>query len=46
VHRSFIVRLDKIQAVDDGEISMDESTRKVPVGGSYLGKVRDRLAPL
>ena len=46
VHRSFIVRLDKIQAIDDGEITMEEISRKVPVGGSYMGKVRQRLDPL
>lgn len=46
VHRSFIVRLDKIQAVEEGEITVEQSGRKVPIGGSYLGKVRDRLDPI
>jgi two-component system, LytTR family, response regulator LytT len=46
VHRSYIVRLDKIHAVEEGEITMERTERKVPIGGSFLGKVRERLDPL
>lgn len=46
VHRSYIVRLDKIQSVEDGMVTMENERHQVPIGGSYLGKVRDRLDPL
>ena len=46
VHRSFIVRLDKIHSVEEGEITLENNTRKVTIGGSFLGKVRERLDPL
>jgi DNA-binding LytR/AlgR family response regulator len=46
VHRSFIVRLDKIHSVEEGEITLENIPRKLTIGGSFLGKVRDRLDPL
>jgi DNA-binding LytR/AlgR family response regulator len=46
VHRSFIVRLDKIDSVEEGEITLENIPRKLTIGGSFLGKVRDRLDPL
>lgn len=42
----YIVRLDKIHAVEEGEVTMERTERKVPIGGSFLGKVRERLDPL
>ncbi|MFN6178046.1 MAG: LytR/AlgR family response regulator transcription factor [Flavobacteriales bacterium] len=46
IHRSFIVRLDKIQTVEDGQVTLEHEAKPVPIGGSYVGKVRERLDPL
>jgi hypothetical protein len=40
------VRLDKIQTVEDGQVTLEHEAKPVPIGGSYVGKVRDRLDPL
>lgn len=35
VHRSFIVRIDKIASVSNGNIILEEQRQTIPVGGSY-----------
>jgi len=46
IHRSFVVRLDKISSVEDGQVTLENESNPVPIGGSFLGKVRERLDPL
>ena len=42
-HRSFIVRIDKIKAIDHNVLIMEESNREIPVGGSYRDELVGRL---
>jgi DNA-binding LytR/AlgR family response regulator len=35
VHRSFIARIDKIQAIENQTIILEENKKVIPVGGSY-----------
>ena len=46
VHRSFIVRLDKIGAVDNGVVVLDEDKKQIPIGGSYKDQLMSRLSLL
>jgi len=45
VHRSFIVRLDKIAAVELPNVILDNDKGVVPIGESYSSKLVDRLNP-
>jgi DNA-binding LytR/AlgR family response regulator len=35
VHRSFIVRIDKIQTIENQTVVLEENKKVIPVGGSY-----------
>ena len=35
VHRSFIVNMDRIEAVSGGSVIMQETLKEIPVGGNY-----------
>lgn len=45
VHRSFIVRLDKIGAVEMPNIILENDKGVIPVGESYTAKLVERLNP-
>ncbi len=35
VHRSYIARLDKIQAIEHSFLSMEDTDKQIPIGGNY-----------
>lgn len=43
VHRSFIVRIDKIAAIEQGNIIIEDNKKVIPVGGSYKDDLTDKL---
>lgn len=43
VHRSFIVRLDKIKEIDHSNVVLENEKKVVPVGGSYKEILQQRL---
>lgn len=43
VHRSFIVRLDKIQEIDHSNVLLENDKKTIPVGGSYKELLQQRL---
>jgi len=43
VHRSFIVRLDKIKEIDHANVVLDNEKKVIPVGGSYKELLQERL---
>lgn len=43
VHRSFIVRLDKIAAIEQSNLVLEDDKKLVPVGGSYKEDLQKKL---
>lgn len=43
VHRSYIVRLDKISAIEYPNLVMEESKKLIPIGGSYKDELTSRF---
>ena len=43
VHRSFIVRVDKIVAIENHNIVLEKDKKQVPIGGSYKDELLQRL---
>lgn len=43
VHRSFIVRIDKIKEIDHSNVVLDNDKKVIPVGGSYKDALQERL---
>ena len=43
VHRSFIVRIDKILAIESSMIILNESSKEIPIGGLYKEDVEKKL---
>jgi two-component system response regulator LytT len=43
VHRSFIIRIDKIKEIDHSNVVMDNDKKIIPVGGSYKELLRERI---
>ena len=43
VHRSFIVRMDKIKEIDHSNVILESDKKVVPVGGSYKDMLQQRL---
>lgn len=43
VHRSFIVRIDKIVAIEQPNIILEEDKKLIPIGGSYKDGLNERL---
>ena len=43
VHRSFIVRIDKIAAIDYPNLVMEDDKKHIPIGGSYKDDLVNRL---
>ncbi len=42
-HRSYIVRIDKIQSIENQELILENFTKNVPLGGNYKDEVYKRL---
>jgi DNA-binding LytR/AlgR family response regulator len=42
-HRSFIVRMDKIKAIDNPNLILDPDNKIIPIGGSYKDVLLQRL---
>jgi DNA-binding LytR/AlgR family response regulator len=43
VHRSFIVRLDKIAAIEQPNLILENDKKVIPIGGSYKDDLNSRL---
>ena len=43
VHRSFIIRIDKIKEIDHSNVVMDNDKKIIPVGGSYKELLQERI---
>jgi len=43
VHRSFIVRVDKIAAIEYPNLQLENNKKNVPIGGSYKEELMERL---
>lgn len=43
VHRSFIVRVDKITAIDQPNLILENDKKVIPIGGSYKDDLSKRL---
>lgn len=43
VHRSFIVRVDKIVAIENHNIVLEKDKKQIPIGGSYKDELLQRL---
>jgi DNA-binding LytR/AlgR family response regulator len=43
VHRSFIVRVDKIVAIENHNLILEKDKKQVPIGGSYKDELLQRL---
>jgi two-component system, LytTR family, response regulator LytT len=43
VHRSFIIRLDKIKEIDHSNVVLENDKKIVPVGGSYKELLQQRI---
>jgi DNA-binding LytR/AlgR family response regulator len=42
-HRSFIVRMDKIKAIDNPSLIMEPDNKIIPIGGSYKDILLQKL---
>lgn len=43
VHRSYIVRVGSIKAIEDYQVLLEDGEERIPIGGLYTAKVRERL---
>lgn len=43
VHRSFIVRLDKIASIDFPNLFLEDDKKMIPIGGSYRDELTSRI---
>ena len=43
VHRSFIVRIDKIVAIDHTNVILEDDKKQIPIGGSYKEDLSTRI---
>jgi two-component system response regulator LytT len=43
VHRSFIVRLDKIAAIEQPNLILENDKKVIPIGGSYKDELSNRI---
>jgi DNA-binding LytR/AlgR family response regulator len=46
VHRSFIVRLDKIASIDFPNLQLENDRKLIPIGGSYRDELTARIKML
>ncbi|MCB9170227.1 MAG: response regulator [Flavobacteriales bacterium] len=42
-HRSYIVRIDRIMAIEEGMLLLEPGDERIPIGGSYYSAVMRRL---
>ncbi len=43
VHRSFIVRMDKIASIEYPNLSLEKDKKVIPIGGSYRDELNNRI---
>lgn len=43
VHRSFIVRIDKIEAIEKSDLIMEDNKKVIPIGGSYKDDLQKKF---
>lgn len=43
VHRSFIVRMDKIASIEYPNLNMEKDKKVIPIGGSYRDELNNRI---
>lgn len=43
IHRSFIVRIDKISAIEHPNLHLENNKKKLPIGGSYYDDLKKRI---
>ena len=43
IHRSFIVRLDKISTIEFPNLTLENNKKSIPIGGSYRDDLNSRL---
>jgi DNA-binding LytR/AlgR family response regulator len=43
VHRSFIVRLDKIASIEYPNLFLEQDKKVIPIGGSYKEELNNRI---
>jgi DNA-binding LytR/AlgR family response regulator len=43
VHRSYIVRMDKIAAIEYPSLILEDNKKNIPIGGSYKEELQKRL---
>ena len=43
IHRSFIVRLDKIAEIDNMNLVLENNRKVIPIGGSYREDLQNRI---
>jgi DNA-binding LytR/AlgR family response regulator len=43
VHRSFIVRIDRIEAIEYPNLQLEMDKKLIPIGGSYKEKLMKKI---
>ena len=43
VHRSFIVRIDKIVAIESPNLILEDEKKPIPIGGSYKDELTKKI---
>jgi DNA-binding LytR/AlgR family response regulator len=43
VHRSFIVRMDKIDSIEYPNLTLEKDKKVIPIGGSYREELTNRI---
>jgi DNA-binding LytR/AlgR family response regulator len=43
VHRSYIVRLDKIETIEFSNLTLEGNQKFIPIGGSYRDELAKRI---
>lgn len=43
IHRSFIVRIDKISAIEHPNLHLENNKKTLPIGGSYYDDLKNRI---
>ncbi|MGL4598901.1 MAG: LytR/AlgR family response regulator transcription factor, partial [Bacteroidia bacterium] len=46
VHRSFIVRLDKIVSIEHPNLQLEDEKKPIPIGGSYKEELAKKINQL
>ncbi|MBK6628685.1 MAG: response regulator [Flavobacteriales bacterium] len=39
IHRSHIVRLDRIESIDDGDVVLEGGAKRIPIGRTYMSRL-------